>query len=104
MFTSEGDGKSEMAMQRGAMWNMRLLISLAATAIVTLSLRKPATAIPAFARGYGTSCRTCHIDFPKLNDFGKTFKDAAQCHECVPPPTLSCWDLTSLTKYNYRRG
>ena len=33
-------------------------------------------AIPAFARQYNTSCSTCHIDFPKLNDFGKAFKDA----------------------------
>jgi hypothetical protein len=33
-------------------------------------------AIPAFARQYGTSCATCHIDFPKLNDFGKASKDA----------------------------
>jgi hypothetical protein len=33
-------------------------------------------AIPAFARQYGTSCTTCHTDFPKLNDFGKAFKDA----------------------------
>ena len=33
-------------------------------------------AIPAFARMYGTSCSTCHLDFPKLNDFGKAFKDA----------------------------
>ncbi len=35
-----------------------------------------ANAIPAFARQYGTSCATCHVDFPKLNDFGKAFKDA----------------------------
>src|SRR5690242_18131940 len=35
-----------------------------------------ADAIPAFARQYGTSCTTCHLDFPKLNDFGKAFKDA----------------------------
>lgn len=35
-----------------------------------------AVAIPAFSRLYGTSCSTCHIDFPKLNDFGKAFKDA----------------------------
>ena len=35
-----------------------------------------AHAIPAFSRQYGTSCTTCHIDFPKLNDFGKAFKDA----------------------------
>jgi len=33
-------------------------------------------AIPAFSRQYGTSCSTCHINFPKLNDFGKAFKDA----------------------------
>lgn len=32
--------------------------------------------IPAFARQYQTSCVTCHSDFPKLNDFGKAFKDA----------------------------
>src|ERR1700722_15626685 len=35
-----------------------------------------AYAIPVFARQYGTSCATCHVDFPKLNDFGKAFKDA----------------------------
>ena len=41
-----------------------------------LTLSDNARAIPAFARMYGTSCSTCHIDFPKLNDFGKAFKDA----------------------------
>lgn len=35
-----------------------------------------ANAIPAFSRQYQTSCSTCHLDFPKLNDFGKAFKDA----------------------------
>jgi len=33
-------------------------------------------AIPAFSRQYQTGCATCHSDFPKLNDFGKAFKDA----------------------------
>ena len=37
---------------------------------------QPGQAIPAFARQYQTSCTTCHSDFPKLNDFGKAFKDA----------------------------
>ncbi len=37
---------------------------------------EPAQAIPAFARKYQTSCTTCHSDFPRLNDFGKAFKDA----------------------------
>src|SRR5215469_3511484 len=45
---------------------------------LTLSLIYPQVshAIPAFARQYQTSCTTCHLDFPKLNDFGKAFKDA----------------------------
>jgi hypothetical protein len=41
-----------------------------------LAMPRRSEAIPAFARMYGTSCSTCHLDFPKLNDFGKAFKDA----------------------------
>ena len=46
--------------------------------LVVLLVLYPAAsyAIPAFARQYQTSCSTCHLDFPKLNDFGKAFKDA----------------------------
>ena len=44
--------------------------------MLPLLLPSASRAIPAFARQYGTSCATCHIDFPKLNDFGKAFKDA----------------------------
>jgi len=33
-----------------------------------------ASAIPAFARKYQTSCSTCHNNFPELNDFGEAFK------------------------------
>ncbi len=43
---------------------------------IFLFLPQVSSAIPAFARQYGTSCSTCHSDFPKLNDFGKAFKDA----------------------------
>ncbi len=35
--------------------------------------------IPPFARQYGTVCSTCHINFPRLNDFGKAFKDTGFC-------------------------
>ncbi len=56
------------------------LSKVPATALLALALvlaiAKPGQAIPAFARQYGTSCSTCHIDFPQLNDFGKAFKDA----------------------------
>lgn len=44
--------------------------------VIFLLLPQVSSAIPAFARQYGTSCTTCHSDFPKLNDFGKAFKDA----------------------------
>ena len=47
-----------------------------ASIIFFCAASQSALAIPAFARMYGTSCATCHIDFPKLNDFGKAFKDA----------------------------
>ena len=33
-----------------------------------------ASAIPAFARKYQTSCQTCHIGFPKLNAYGEAFR------------------------------
>jgi hypothetical protein len=47
-----------------------------ATGVLCLQfLQSPkASAIPAFARKYQTSCTTCHNDFPELNDFGEAFK------------------------------
>ena len=53
----------------------RIALPLVLVLMVTL-LSVSSYAIPAFSRQYGTSCSTCHVDFPKLNDFGKAFKDA----------------------------
>ncbi len=50
--------------------------SALAAALLLLMFSTDIKAIPAFSRQYGTSCTTCHINFPKLNDFGKAFKDA----------------------------
>jgi len=50
--------------------------TMLATMAVLVIATPFANAIPAFSRQYGTSCSTCHVDFPKLNDFGKAFKDA----------------------------
>ncbi len=36
---------------------------------------KDASAIPAFARKYGTSCYTCHSGFPARNAFGEAFRN-----------------------------
>lgn len=55
---------------------VRKSISRILTLMTLCGLPTVSRAIPAFARMYGTSCSTCHIDFPKLNDFGKAFKDA----------------------------
>jgi hypothetical protein len=35
----------------------------------------PADAFPAFARKYGVACTACHESWPKLNDFGRAFRD-----------------------------
>src|SRR3974390_581882 len=53
----------------------RLARSIFVLALLTC-IAPRAGAIPAFARMYGTSCTTCHLDFPKLNDFGRAFKGA----------------------------
>lgn len=53
--------------------NLAVWFSILAVAFIVVPYGH---AIPAFSRQYGTSCTTCHIDFPKLNDFGKAFKDA----------------------------
>jgi hypothetical protein len=50
--------------------------ALLGAAILLLVVPPKSQAIPAFSRQYGTSCMTCHVNFPKLNDFGKAFKDA----------------------------
>ena len=52
------------------------VMAILAVVIVVLATPPRTYAIPAFSRLYGTSCSTCHLDFPKLNDFGKAFKDA----------------------------
>ena len=54
----------------------RRWVSLLFAFTLILLLTGSSYAIPAFSRQYGTSCSTCHLDFPKLNDFGKAFKDA----------------------------
>ncbi len=54
----------------------RALLLFGLLLVLVTATTQPAHAIPAFARQYNTSCATCHSDFPKLNDFGKAFKDA----------------------------
>src|SRR5882672_1303164 len=49
-------------------------ILVAGCLLWVLATAPKASAIPAFARKYQTSCTTCHNDYPELNDFGEAFK------------------------------
>src|SRR5690242_12634490 len=51
-----------------------LLAASAAIGLVTVFVT-PAQAIPAFTRKYETGCMTCHVAPPKLNAFGRAFKN-----------------------------
>ena len=52
-----------------------LVLFTAATMGVLLWEVQSVQAFPVFARKYKTSCSTCHYAFPKLNAFGKAFKN-----------------------------
>jgi hypothetical protein len=52
-----------------------LTIGFAVAAIAAVLSPPPASAIPAFARKYGLRCTACHEAWPKLNDFGRAFRD-----------------------------
>ncbi|HET9992610.1 MAG TPA: hypothetical protein VFQ65_28950, partial [Kofleriaceae bacterium] len=54
---------------RPALFLLAVLVGLA-----TFGFPRTASAIPAFARKYGTSCTTCHTVYPKLNPFGEAFR------------------------------
>ena len=55
---------------------LRPALSLLAVIVglATFGVPRTASAIPAFARKYGTSCTTCHTVYPKLNPFGEAFR------------------------------
>ncbi len=50
-------------------WPVALLLPA-----VLLSTQGSSRALPAFSRKYKTSCNTCHVAFPMLNDFGEAFR------------------------------
>jgi len=57
-------------------WRARVAITAWATLATAMLLApEPAGAFPAFARKYGLRCTACHESWPKLNDFGRAFRD-----------------------------
>ena len=59
---------------KGTLTKLMLVIGMLLPAILLL-LPTPASAIPSFARRYGTSCGMCHVVAPKLNAFGVAYKN-----------------------------
>jgi len=57
------------------MRGLRFLAWFFAFAIVPVVWPSRAQAIPVFARKYGFDCTMCHVQFPKLNDFGQAYRD-----------------------------
>ena len=51
----------------------RWAVCVIATAVLGTAI--PAFGVPAFARKYNLRCSDCHEAWPKLNNFGQTFKD-----------------------------
>jgi hypothetical protein len=61
-------------MRRATKAGMVTTILTAGCLLWILTTAPKASAIPAFARKYQTSCATCHNNYPELNDFGEAFK------------------------------
>lgn len=51
---------------------MRWLSALVALLLSAMGV--PALAVPSFARQTGAQCAACHVSFPELTPFGRSFK------------------------------
>ena len=60
---------------RGVSVGRLCAVTFVSTILVLLAGVAPAFAVPSFARKYQTSCATCHYAYPKLNYFGKAFRN-----------------------------
>ena len=58
-----------MSFVRGWSWAGLVVV------LALLGSAAPAFGLPAFARKYNLRCSDCHEAWPKLNNFGQTFKD-----------------------------
>ena len=69
LFTTSNIWETRMDSSRG--WRRCGWIAV----MVLFGSALPAFGIPAFARKYNLRCSDCHEAWPKLNNFGQTFKD-----------------------------
>ncbi|PJA98478.1 MAG: hypothetical protein CO128_07115 [Ignavibacteriales bacterium CG_4_9_14_3_um_filter_30_11] len=61
------------------------------------------SAIPAFARKYNTSCSTCHYAYPKLNAFGKAFKNNGYRYPAGQDAEMTKEEPVSLGSEGYKK-
>ncbi len=88
-----------MSMHR---WGTGLFYLLSASMLLLLNVPS-ASAIPAFARKYQTSCATCHAAYPKLNYFGKAFKNNGYRYPAGTDEQMTKEKPVSLGAEGYKR-
>jgi len=79
-----------------------LLCLLAGAMLVFLNVPS-ANAVPPFARKYQTSCATCHSAYPKLNYFGKAFKNNGYRYPAGTDEEMTKEKPVSLGAEGYKR-
>lgn len=71
----------------------RIVLSALAAALLVSVWFESAEAIPAFARRYRLSCKTCHNPFPRLTEFGEDFAGNGFQLPDEPEPARSFADV-----------
>jgi len=79
-----------------------LLCLLSGSMLVLLNVPS-ASAVPPFARKYQTSCATCHAAYPKLNYFGKAFKNNGYRYPAGTDEQMTKEKPVSLGAEGYKR-
>jgi len=79
-----------------------LLYLLLGSMLVFLNVPS-ASAVPPFARKYQTSCATCHSAYPKLNYFGRAFKNNGYRYPAGTDAEMTKEKPVSLGAEGYKR-
>ena len=72
-------------------------------AILIFCITVKSYAIPVFSRKYKTSCSTCHYSFPRLNYFGKAFRNNGYRYPEGTDPDMTKEEPVSLGSEGYKR-
>lgn len=78
-----------------------IIVSLAFVYMMLLPTQ--ALSIPSFSRKYKTSCSTCHYAYPKLNAFGKAFRNNGYRYPEGQDPEMTKEEPVSLGSEGYKR-